>query len=152
MPLTFTDRHATSLVAPSLAAGEEILFRCRGIEKPWYSQIFWRLGAFFWKNWLVVGTTQRLLFVQYGGLLGGYAAKGTHAFGWHELDEVKLGWGVFNKTLRARSARKGLSRSVVLGRFWMKGNFAAAEGMTRQWESSRRALSTTPTGHAALLA
>jgi len=140
MAIRFTDQHANSLVAPTLDRGEEILFRCRGVEKPWYAQLLWKLGSFLWKNWLVVATNRRLIFVRHGGLMSGYAAKDSMSFAWSELDRVKLGWGLFNKTFHARAPQKRMARSVALGRFWMKGNFDGAAGMERTWQRSQTLL------------
>lgn len=140
MALRFTDQHAMSLVAPLLYPGEQVLFRARGVEKPWYSLIFYRLGSLFWRYWLVVATNQRLVFVQHGGIFSGYSAKRNEAFAWSEIDQLSLGWGIFNKTLRARSTTKGLSRNVIIPRGWMKGNFDAAKGTLGAWEQNKTAL------------
>jgi len=137
MAFRFTDSHAMSLVAPSLFPGEQVLFRARGVEKPWYSYVFWKFGSFLWKYWLVVGTNQRLIFVQHGGLLSGYSAKHTEAHGWQELDRVHFGWGLFNKDLVVRSQAKRLSRTIIVPRFWMKGNFDAGTRMAQQWNQMR---------------
>lgn len=147
MALRFTDRHAMSLVAPLLFPGEQVLFRARGVEKPWYSRVFSRLGSLMWRYWLVVATNQRIVFVQHAGLLGGYQAKRHDAFGWSELDQVSLGWGIFNKTLSVRSAQKRLSRNVVIGRTWMRGNFDAAKGTLDAWQQNRNALPAGPAAH-----
>ncbi len=144
MAFRFTDQHAMSLVAPHLYPGEQVLFRSRGVEKPWYSRVFSRLGSLFWRYWLVVATNQRIVFVQHKGLLGGYAAKRTEAFSWAELDQVSLGWGIFNKTLSVRGRAKGFSRSVIIPRGWMKGNFDAARGATSTWEQNRASLPPAP--------
>ena len=82
----------------------------------------------------------RLLFVQHGGLFSGFAAKKVDALGWNEIDRTQLGWGIFNKNLAVRSQARGFAKTVVLGRFWMKGNFPAAEGMVQTWTQSRGAL------------
>jgi hypothetical protein len=140
MALRFTDQHAMSLVAPLLYPGEQVLFRARGVEKPWYSRVFSRLGSLLWRYWLVVATNQRVIFVQHAGLLGGYAAKRNEALAWSELDEVALGWGIFNRTLRARSAEKRLSRNVIIPRGWMRGNFDAAKGTLATWQQNRASL------------
>jgi hypothetical protein len=140
MPLTFNQAHITSLLAPQLAPNERILFKARGVEKPWYSRIFVRFGALFWRNYLVAATDSRILFVQHGGLLSGYAAKKVDALAWHEIDRTKLGWGIFNKDLSVKAGARGFNKTVVLGRFWMKDNFASAEGMVQQWTASRGAL------------
>jgi hypothetical protein len=149
MAFTFSEKHALSLVTPQLGPNEQLLFRARGVEKPWYSRIFSRLGSLFWRNYLVAATNHRLLFVQHGGLLSGYAAKRVDALGWHEIDRANLGWGLFNKNLAVRSQARGFSKTVVLGRFWMKGNFPSAEGMVQTWRQSRGALAGGP-GYAAL--
>jgi hypothetical protein len=141
MAFTFNEKHALSLVTPQLGPNERLLFKARGVEKPWYSRIFSRLGSLFWRNYLVAATDQRILFVQHGGLLSGYAAKKVDALAWHEIDRTQLGWGIFNKNLAVRSQARGFSKTVVLGRFWMKGNFPAAEGMVQTWQQSRGALS-----------
>jgi hypothetical protein len=140
MAFRFTDQHAMSLVAPLLFPGEQVLFRARGVEKPWYSTIFWKLGSLFWRYWLVVATNQRLVLVQHKGLLGGYGAKRNETFGWNELDQVALGWGIFNKTLRFKSAAKRFARSIIVPRWWMKGNFDAAQGAAGAWEQNRHSL------------
>jgi hypothetical protein len=144
MALRFTDQHAMSLVAPLLYPGEQVLFRARGVEKPWYSWIFYRLGSLFWRYWLVVATNQRIVFVQHGGIFSGYKAKRSEAFAWNELDQVSLGWGIFNKNLRTRSASKNLSRTVIIPRGWMRGNFDAAKGTLATWEQNRASLPPAP--------
>src|SRR5262245_13208154 len=110
MGFRFTDRHAMALVAPILFPGEQVLYRARGLEKPWYSTVFWKFGSLFWCYWLIVATNQRLVLVQHKGLFGGYGPKGSETLGWNELDQVSLGWGIFNKTLRFKSAVKRLAR------------------------------------------
>jgi len=145
MAMRFTDQHAMSLVAPLLFPGEQVLFRARGVEKPWYSWVFYRLGALLWRYYLVVATNQRIVYVQHAGIFGGYKAKRSEAFAWGELDQVKLGWGIFNKTLRVRSTQKRLSRDVIIPRGWMRGNFDAAKGTLGAWEQNRTSLpSATP--------
>ncbi len=62
MALRFTDSHAMSLVSPELFPGEQVLFRARGVEKPWYARLFSRLGWFSWRYWLIVATSQRQRF------------------------------------------------------------------------------------------
>ncbi len=144
MAFSFNEKHAMSLLTPQLAPNEQLLFRARGVEKPWYSRIFSRLGSLFWRNYLVAATDRRLLFVQHGGLFSGFAAKKVDALGWHEIDRTQLGWGIFNKNLAVRSQARGFAKTVVLGRFWMKGNFPAAEGMVQTWNQSRGALGGAP--------
>lgn len=140
MAFRFTDQHAMSLVAPLLFPGEQVLYRARGVEKPWYSTVLWKLGSLFWRYWLVVATNQRLILVQHKGLLGGYGAKRNETFSWSELDQVALGWGIFNKTLRFKSAAKRFARNIIVPRFWMKGNFDAAAGASGAWEQNRHSL------------
>jgi len=148
MAFSFSDQHAMSLLTPNLGPNERILYRARGVEKPWYSRIFSRFGALFWRNYLVAATDQRLLFVQHGGLLSGFAAKKVDALGWHEIDRTQLGWGVFNKDLAVQSQARGFKKTVVLGRFVMKDNFPAAEGMVQTWNQTRTALPATAPSHA----
>ena len=140
MAFSFNEKHAMSLLTPQLGPNEHLLYRARGVEKPWYSRIFSRFGSMFWRNYLVAATDQRLLFVQHGGLFSGFAAKKVDALGWNEIDRTQLGWGIFNKNLAVRSQARGFAKTVVLGRFWMKGNFPAAEGMVQTWTQSRGAL------------
>ena len=141
MGFRFTDQHAMSLVAPLLYPGEQVLFRARGVEKPWYARVFYKFGSIFWRYYLVVATNQRLVYIQHAGLFGGYKAKRNETFAWGELDQVVLGWGIFNKTLRARSAAKRFARDVIVPRFWMKGNFDAAQGALGAWQQNRNSLS-----------
>jgi len=150
MAFSFNEKHAMSLLTPQLAPNEQLLFRARGVEKPWYSRIFSRFGSLFWRNYLVAATDRRLLFVQHGGLFSGFAAKKVDSLGWHEIDRTQLGWGIFNKNLAVRSQARGFTKTVVLGRFWMKGNFPAAEGMVQTWSQSRGALGGGPAPSALL--
>lgn len=148
MALRFTDAHAMSLVAPHLYPGEQVLFRARGVEKPWYARMFSELGSLFWRYWLVVATNQRIVFVQHGGIFSGYKAKRTEAFAWGELDQVSLGWGILNKTLGVRASRKKLSRKVIIPRRWMRGNFDAAKGAVATWQQNRASLPPASMGGA----
>jgi hypothetical protein len=136
----FNEKHANTLVSTQLAPNERVLYRARGVEKPWYARIFSRFGSMFWRNYVVAATDQRLLFVQHGGLFSGYKAKKVDTLAWHEIDRAQLGWGVFNKNLTINAKQRGFSRTVVLGRFWMKDNFPAAEGMVQTWNQTRGAL------------
>jgi hypothetical protein len=144
MAFRFTDQHAMSLVGPLLYPGEQVLFRARGVEKPWYSRIFSRIGALMWRYYLVVATNQRIVFVRHAGLLGGFGAKSNDAYAWGELDQVSLGWGIFNKTLSVRSAKKGFARNVIIPRMWMAGNFDAAKGTLDVWQQNKHALAAGP--------
>jgi hypothetical protein len=148
MAFSFNEQHAMSLLTPNLGPNERILYRARGVEKPWYSRIFSRFGALFWRNYLVAATDQRMLFVEHGGLLSGFAAKKVDALGWHEIDRTQLGWGVFNKDLAVQSQARGFKKTVVLGRFVMKDNFNAAEGMVQAWNQAKTALTATAPSHA----
>ena len=140
MALSFSEQHAMTLIQAQLGQGERLLHRARGVEKPWYSLLFSRLGSFLWRNYLVAATNQRILFIQYGGLLSGFAAKKVDALGWHEVDKTELGWGIFNKNLVVKSQTRDFSKTVVLGRFWMKDNFAGAEGMVQTHQQARASL------------
>ncbi len=148
MALTFSEQHAMSLIQAQLGPNERMLYRARGVEKPWYSRLFSRLGSFLWRNYLVAATNQRLLFIQYGGLLSGYAAKQVDALGWHEVDRTELGWGIFNKNLSVKAQARGFDKTVVLGRFWMKDNFGAAEGMVQTFQQARASLPPAPQQYA----
>lgn len=140
MAMSFSEQHAMSLLQPYLAQGERVLYRARGVEKPWYSKLFARLGSLFWRNYFVAATDQRILFVQHAGMLGGFAAKKVDSLSWHEVDRAALGWGIFNKDLTVQSQAKAFKKSVTLGRFWMKDNFTHAESMVQVWTASRGAL------------
>jgi hypothetical protein len=140
MAISFSEQHAMSLVAPHLAQGERVVSRARGVEKPWYSRLLSSLGSFLWRNYLIVATDQRVLFIQHAGLLGGYATKKVDALGWHEVDRAQLGWGIFNKDLTVRAPARDFSKTVVLGRFWMKDNFAGAEAAVAAWGQARNSL------------
>jgi hypothetical protein len=140
MALRFTEQHALSLVTPHLYPGEQVLHRARGVEKPWFSRLFFRMGAMFWKNFLVVATNQRLLLLQHKGLLSGYGLHHIEQMSWAQVQEVKLGWGIFEKVLRVKAPVVGGTRKVTLGRFWMANNFGGAEGIARQWQGAAGAL------------
>ncbi len=137
MALRFTEQHAMTLVAPHLFPGEQVMYRATGVERPWYSRLFLRLGSLFWRYYLVVATNQRILFVQHATLLGGYKEKKVDSFGWGEIDRATLGWGVFQKKLAVRAPARGFTKSVHIQRFWLKGNFDAAAGIVQTWQQSR---------------
>jgi len=148
MAFRLNEQHALSLIQPQLQPGEQIVRWGRGIEKPWWTRIFLRVGIFFWRNFIVVGTTQRLIFIKHKGLLGGYATKSVDSFAWNQLDRIALGWGVFNKNLVAQSSAHRFRRTVTMGRFWTKNNFGAGEAILSTW-SERRAALPAPTAYAA---
>jgi hypothetical protein len=137
MAFRFTHEHAMSLVTPLLLPGEQVLSRSRGVEKPWYSLIFYRLGSLFWRYWLVVATNQRVLFIRHKGLFGGYGMKSMEPVGWQQVEQVKLGWGIFNKNLRFRAPSARINRTIMLNRFWLPNNFGDGEQMVSQWQRSR---------------
>lgn len=140
----FTDLQVQSLVAPHLAVGERVVARARGVEKPWYSRLFLRLGSLLWRNYLLVATDQRLFFLRHAGLLGGKKVKEVEALHWSEIDQARLGWGVFTKSVVVRASSRRFSRTVCLGRFWMKQNFPNAEAIVRTWSQARGALPSAP--------
>jgi hypothetical protein len=140
MGLGFNDKHIANLINPNLTPNERVLFKARGVEKPWYSQLFLRFGSMFWRQYLVAATDQRMLFIQYGGLLSGFASKKVDTVSYGEIDRAQLGWGVFNKNLSVRADGRRFKKTVVLGRFWMKDNFSSAKGMVQTWTESRGAL------------
>lgn len=137
MAFRFTDSHAQSLITPLLFPGEQILHRARGIEKPWWTFLFFNLGAMFWRYYLVVATNQRVLFIQHKGLLGGYATKSVETAPWQQVNDAKLGWGIFNKNLTVRAPAVGISKTVQIGRFWLSNNFPNGEGIVQSWSQSR---------------
>lgn len=144
MAFRFDEQHAMSLVAPQLAQGERVVARARGIEKPWYSKLFSRLGSFMWRYYLVVATDRRIIFIQHATLLGGYKAKAVDSLGWHEVDKAQLGWGIFNKNLVIKSQQRQFSKTVVIGRFWLKENFPGAEQIAATWTQARQLPPPTP--------
>ncbi len=91
MAFGFDDKHATSLLSPQLSPGERVLFRTRGVEKPWYAKVLSRFGSMFWRNYVVAATDQRLLFVQYGGMFGRFAPKKVESIAWREMQATTIG-------------------------------------------------------------
>ncbi|WP_394831533.1 hypothetical protein LVJ94_33975 [Pendulispora rubella] len=142
MAFRFTEQHALSLIRPQLFPGEHLLFRMRGVQKPWYSRILARAGSLLWRNFLVVGTNQRVLLLRHRSLLGGYALMSVEGHAYGDIDFMKLGWGLFTKSLKLRLSGQRLSRKIVLGRFWMAGNFNEAANLVKAWQEQRRALAS----------
>lgn len=114
-------------VQSALGPGEHIHQIVLGTEKPFWTKIFYRIGVFFWKNYVVASTNQRVVFVEYGGLLSGFKAKKVDAVAYNQLDTAQLGWGLFNKNLSFLGA--GFKRTIEINRFQRKGNFDAAQGI-----------------------
>jgi hypothetical protein len=137
MALSFNEQHAMSLVLPHLAPGETVLFRARGVERPWWTALFFRLGFVFWRNYLLAVTHQRLLLIRHKGLLGGYGEKQFESVSWQELENCKLGWGIFRKNLTLLGHGKRWHHTIQLHRFQMKGNFDAAQGLVQTWQMAR---------------
>lgn len=136
MALRFTESHAQSLVLPLLFPGEQILHRARGIEKPWWS---WFVGgALAWKYYFVVATNQRIIFIQHKGIFGGYGTKAVETASWQQVSDVKLGWGIFNKSLTIRAPQVGIDRTVDTNRFAFPGNFEGGQGIVQTFSSMRQ--------------
>jgi hypothetical protein len=140
MALRFTDQHAMNLVTPNLFPGEQVLYRASGVERPWYSRLFSRLGWIFWRYYVIVATNQRVIFVQHKTIWGGYAAKKVDSFAWGEVERTSLGWGVFQKTLAVRAPARGFSKRVHVPRFGLAGNFDGARGIVGTWNARRPAI------------
>ena len=154
MPIRFTEQHAASLALSHLAPGESVVYRARGVERPWWTRLLFVLGTFFWRDYLLVATQRRLLLLRHKGLFGGYAAKSCESTGWDELELCDLGWGVFRKTLHLATAGKRWRRTIALHRFRMKGNFPGAKGIVSMWQhhqafAQRRAPAFPPHARAA---
>ncbi len=150
MTRPFHDRQAMTLVAPVLYPGEQVLFRARGAQKPWYAVWLGGLGKPFWKYWLVIATNQRIVFVQHAHVReeaqrsgGEYVTVGTDAFAWDEVDDIELDARLLGMTLRVRVECKNISRRVFVPRGWMRGNIHAAYGIADTWRKSR-STSTPP--------
>lgn len=150
MAFRFTEQHAHSLVAPHLQPGEQLLHRARGVEKPWWTMLLFRMGGMFWRNFLVVATNQRVIFVRHAGLLGGYGTKNVESIGWNEIDRAELGWGIFNKKLHVSANSRRFKRTVELGRFWLKGNFDGGKGITATHQQVRMSLPPPSQAYGAL--
>lgn len=137
MAFSFTEQHAYSLVAPYLQPGEQLLQRARGVEKPWWTRVFSRMGSLFWRYYLVVATDQRLIMIKHGGLFSGYGAKGIDSLYWSQIDRAELGWGIFRKNLHISATAQRFTRKIEMPRFWMKKNFDASEAIVQTWTRSR---------------
>lgn len=144
MAFQFTEQHAMSLVMPHLQPGEEVLHRGRGVERPWWTRLFSKLGSLFWRYYLVVATSHRLLLIRHKGLLGGYGEKSFEALPWGEIESAQLKWGIFEKPLVVTAHQKRWKRNIVMGRFWMKRNFQGGEGIVATWQAQRGALPGAP--------
>jgi hypothetical protein len=144
MAFRFTEQHAMTLVTPHLFPGEQVTHRATGVERPWYSRLFSRMGSMFWRYYLVVATNQRILFVQHATLLGGYKAKKVDSFAWGEVERATLGWGIFQKKLSVRVPARAFKKAVHIQRFWLKGNFDSAQGIVGTWQQSRGQLGPAP--------
>ena len=120
---TISENSAAAVIARFLKA--------RGVEKPWYSQLFLRFGSMFWRQYLVAATDQRMLFIQYGGLLSGFASKKVAA--WSNASTFR-GLAPISSSIRERSkittparssssiaARTALSRSPVCSQMSGRG-------------------------------
>ena len=117
--------HIQSAVAP----GEQVQQIVLGTEKPFWTKIFYRVGVFFWKSYVVASTSHRVVFVEYGGLLSGFKAKKIDALGYNELDNAELGWGIFNKNLTFKGQARGFKKTIEVNRFQRKGNLDAAQNV-----------------------
>jgi hypothetical protein len=129
----------------ALEPGEQVQQIVLGTEKPFWTKVFFRIGYFFWNNYIVATTNRRVVFVKYGGLLSGFKSKQVDAFGLADLDSAKLGWGIFNKNLTLKSAGRNFKRTVEVRRFGhRKGNFDAAQATVVTVEQSRMLLGAGP--------
>ena len=134
MPLRLTEEHANTLIQPHLNAGEEILFKGHGIERPWWTYII-RIGAFFWKYYIVVGTNQRVMLIQVSTL---WKEKAFESVDWKDLDRVEVTWGVFMKPLVLQASALKWKHKIDIPRFSpIKGNLEAALGMVAQWQKQK---------------
>jgi len=143
----FTDAQIQSMLAPQLAQNERIVARARGVEKPWYARIFARLGSLFWRNYLLVATDQRLFLIHHAGILGGKKVKQMDTLAWGEIERAHLGWGIFNKNFSVRAPARGYSKTICLGRFWMKQNFDGAQSIVQCWTQARQMLPAQSVPH-----
>jgi hypothetical protein len=116
-------------IQSALQPGEQVQQIVLGTEKPFWTKVFFRIGVFFWKNYVVATTNQRVLFVEYAGLLGGFKSKRVDSVGYNEGVDAALGWGIFNKDLSVKAASRGFSRTVEINRFMRSGHLDTALAM-----------------------
>ena len=147
---TISEQKIQGHLQTALEPGEQIQQIVLGTEKPFWTKVFFRIGYFFWSNYIVATTNRRVVFVKYSGLLSGYKSKQVEVFGFSDVDSMKLGWGIFNKNLTLVSSGRNFKRTVEVRRFGHRsGNIAAAQATVAAVEQSRMLLGSGP-AHARL--
>ena len=126
---SISEQKVQSHVQTALQPGEQIQQIVLGTEKPFWTKIFYRVGVFFWSNYIVATTNQRVVFVEYGGLLSGFKSKRVDALALGEVDSASLGWGIFNKNLTVNAAARRFKRTVEVNRVQRKGNLDNAQAV-----------------------
>jgi len=134
MPLRLTEEHAMSLIQPHLNPGEQILYKGHGIEQPWWTHLI-RIGAFFWKYFIVVGTNQRLMLIQVSSL---WKEKAFESVDWRDLERCEVKWGLLMKPLVVAAPALKWKHKINMPRFSvLKGNLESALGIVDTWQKTK---------------
>jgi hypothetical protein len=123
---TVSEQTIQTHIQSALQPGEHVQQIVLGIEKPFWTQDVLPHWRIFWKNYLIATTNQRVVYIEYGGLLSGFKAKSVDSVGFNEGIDAKLGWGIFKKNLTVKAASRSFSRTVEVHRFHRGGNLDAA--------------------------
>lgn len=133
MALKLTEEHAMRLIQPHLRPGEQVLHKGHGIEQPWWTHLV-RVGAFFWKYYVVAATTERLLLIRVGSA---WNEKEFAAVEWSHVEQMELRRGLLMRPLVIEAPALGRRHKINLPRFSPLRNFDAAAGMVAVWRGAR---------------
>src|SRR5262245_22002236 len=103
MSIKFNDLYVNTIARGLLEPGEQLAGATMGYHTPFWSKLF-GLWRFFTRKYLVLATTQRVIFVEHRHGLFYERVESVESIPWRAVDQAKVG-GLFGTKLLVRSSQ-----------------------------------------------
>jgi hypothetical protein len=132
MAIRYSDAYVDTIARAHLQQGEQIIGRAAGVHRPWYT-----LGIMlFWKNYLVIATTHRLLLVEHRRGFLYDRLEAVHSVPWNAVSNAKVS-GLIGKKLKLAYEQKKLTLRLPGFLGPIPRNVAGAKSVSATWQQAR---------------
>ncbi len=127
--IKYNDAYIEHIVRAHLQPGEQLMSRTAGVHRP-----LWTLGIrFFWRNYLLLATNQRLILVEHRrGLIYDRLEK-VESIPWNAFTKAKVS-GLMSKKLKLTFGARSLKLRVPALFAPMSRNVQGAKGIVSTWQ------------------
>lgn len=130
--IRYSDAYIETIARAHLQQGEQIIGRTAGVLRPWYS-----FGIMlFWKNYLVMATTHRLLLVEHRRGFIYDRLEAVHSIPWAAVNSAKVS-GLIGKKLKLAFEHQKMTLRLPWFLPPVPKNIAGAKSVGATWEQAR---------------